>query len=193
MNNQNPLQVCLPASNEKITNRSGRPTMTNMIKFGPQPKSIIIAQILNERKSIKDIGTIDNVSNLNDQSEDCLEIENSEDNIITCSFCSHRSYGSKEHTQHVIEHKQYTCNYPNCSYSCKIASNLIKHKRVHTNEKPYLCEKCSFRSNFINSLKVHKRTHTAERPYQCAHCTYKCNSSSNLKKHFKHRHSDTSS
>lgn len=91
MNNQNPLQVCLPARKEKNTNRSGRPPITNMIKFGPQPRSLIIAQILNERKSVKD-KTKDDVSNSIDESEDPLEVDDSEDNniIITCSFCSHR-------------------------------------------------------------------------------------------------------
>lgn len=82
----------------------------------------------------------------------------------------------------------YPCDYPKCSYTCKLSSNLIKHKRTHTMEKPYLCDQCSFRSNFVNSLKVHKRIHTNERPYSCIYCSYRCNSSSNLKKHCKHRH-----
>lgn len=88
--------------------------------------------------------------------------------------------------------KIYPCDFPNCKYACKLSSNLVKHKRTHTSEKPYLCHQCSFRSNFINSLKVHQRIHTAEKPYGCKFCSYRCNSSSNLKKHCKHRHSNIS-
>lgn len=102
-----------------------------------------------------------------------------------------RSASLRNHRKHVSSHQQFLCDYPNCSYSSKLSSNLIKHKRVHTNDKPYLCDRCSFRSNFVNSLKTHRRIHTAEKPYQCEHCSYRCNSSSNLKKHCHLRHSGT--
>lgn len=82
----------------------------------------------------------------------------------------------------------YSCDFESCSYTTKLSSNMTKHKRVHTGEKPYLCDRCSFRSNFINSLKSHKRLHTELRPYQCAECGYNCNSISNLKKHCHTRH-----
>lgn len=111
--------------------------------------------------------------------------------ITMSNLFAFRSDSLKEHRKHVSTHQQFSCNYPNCSYSCKLSSNLIKHKRVHTNEKPYLCDRCSFRSNFVNSLKAHRRIHTAEKPYQCEHCSYRCNSSSNLKKHCNLRHSKT--
>lgn len=103
-------------------------------------------------------------------------------------FYFFRTNSIKDYKKHLTSHQQFLCDYPGCSYSCKLSSNLIKHKRVHTNEKPYLCDRCSFRSNFVNSLKAHQRTHTAEKPYHCDQCIYKCNSSSNLKKHCHLRH-----
>ncbi|KAI5642511.1 hypothetical protein NE865_05538 [Phthorimaea operculella] len=86
------------------------------------------------------------------------------------------------------QEKSYVCDYPNCSYAAKLSCNLVKHKRIHTSEKPYICDQCPFRTNFINSLKVHKRIHTAEKPFNCEICGYRCNTSSNLKKHRMHRH-----
>ncbi|XP_075986715.1 uncharacterized protein LOC142983620 [Anticarsia gemmatalis] len=188
MEEQNPLQVGSIKSTEKekkILNKSGRPTTRNMIVFSQPPKSIV-AQMLSDMraKDVKDNKV--EVICIDDQTEDSRDDEKLEDHA--CSSCSFRSNNLEAYNKHLLVHKQYNCDFPNCSYTCKIYSNLIKHKRIHSNEKPYLCEKCSFRSNFINSLKVHKRTHTAERPYQCEHCDYKCNSSSNLKKHCLHRH-----
>lgn len=84
--------------------------------------------------------------------------------------------------------KIYSCGFDDCTYTSKLLSNITKHKRIHTGEKPYLCDRCSFRSNFANSLKTHRRLHTEERPYQCPTCEYKCNSISNLKKHSQTRH-----
>ncbi|XP_063372455.1 zinc finger protein 62 homolog [Cydia amplana] len=113
---------------------------------------------------------------------------------ITCYVCSHRSSGPQAHRKHLSIHRDqpYTCNFPNCKYTCKLSCNLIKHKRIHTSEKPFLCDQCTFRSNFANSLKVHRRIHTSERPYGCQLCSYRCNSSSNLKKHCRHRHRNIS-
>ncbi|XP_048005602.1 zinc finger protein 271-like [Leguminivora glycinivorella] len=113
---------------------------------------------------------------------------------ITCYVCSHRSSSQQAHRKHLSIHRNqpYTCNFPDCKYTCKLSCNLIKHKRIHTSEKPFLCDQCTFRSNFANSLKVHKRIHTSERPYGCQLCSYKCNSSSNLKKHCRHRHRNIS-
>ncbi|XP_061714294.1 putative zinc finger protein 56 [Cydia pomonella] len=113
---------------------------------------------------------------------------------ITCYVCSHRSSSLQAHRKHLSIHKNqlYACNFPDCKYTCKLSCNLIKHRRIHTSEKPFLCDQCTFRSNFANSLKVHRRIHTSERPYGCQLCSYRCNSSSNLKKHCLHRHRNIS-
>lgn len=95
---------------------------------------------------------------------------------------------SKNVKQELSKPRIHSCDFENCSYFTKLASNLTKHKRVHTGEKPYLCDQCSFRSNFINSLKSHKRLHTEVRPYKCSECIYSCNSITNLKKHCLTRH-----
>ncbi|XP_049887220.1 zinc finger protein 679-like [Pectinophora gossypiella] len=177
---KNPLEIKISERKPTI-NKQGRPLISENVGFSPQPKSSVILDLLTRNKDLDQINEL----------EDIVELEEKE---FICKICSKRNDSEKEHKKHLQTHRKeqlFVCDFPNCSYSCKLSCNLIKHKRVHTSEKPYICDQCPFRTNFVNSLKVHKRIHTTERPYSCEYCAYRCNSSSNLKKHRMHRHTDT--
>jgi len=62
-------------------------------------------------------------------------------------------------------------------------SNLAKHMRIHTKEKPYECDVCEKRFTQSGNLKRHKRIHTNEKPYECDVCEKCFRNSSNLKAH----------
>ncbi len=57
-----------------------------------------------------------------------------------------------------------------CGKTFLRASNLNRHLKVHSKEKPHSCPFCGKTFLHLHNLKVHQKTHTGVRDHMCFEC-----------------------
>jgi hypothetical protein len=79
-----------------------------------------------------------------------------------------------------------------CEKACELNGDLAKHKKSHTNVRPFVCEHvgCVERFKTNNVLTKHQKRHSDVRPFVCEHvgCGESFHTNYQLQSHWIHRH-----
>ena len=75
------------------------------------------------------------------------------------------------------------CN--QCDFSFKKPSDLIRHMRTHTGERPYSCDICERKFTVKSTLKTHMLVHTGSKTLVCHVCQSTFSSKTSLKVHMR--------
>ncbi|XP_053623305.1 zinc finger protein with KRAB and SCAN domains 8-like [Plodia interpunctella] len=101
-----------------------------------------------------------------------------------CDVCQRWFRYNSDMMRHYRTHtgeKPFQCNI--CNYRCTVKSSLLSHFRTHTGEKPFQCNICGYRCKVKSSLLCHLRTHSGEKPYQCGVCQHRFKQKGHLVEH----------
>ncbi|CAO0799686.1 unnamed protein product [Mucor circinelloides] len=87
----------------------------------------------------------------------------------------------------VNQKKRHACTWLGCRKSFSRPSDMTRHYRIHTNDRPYQCPLSFCGKRFIqrSALTVHQRTHSGEKPHICQFpsCNKSFGDSSSLARH----------
>lgn len=100
----------------------------------------------------------------------------------SCStYIDRQSLKQRKYKKPPERHGHHKCTF--CMKRFLKPSQLQRHLRIHTGERPYHCNVCKKTFNQKGALQLHLKTHDELRPFKCEHCPMRFAQKGNLRAH----------
>ncbi|XP_014211767.1 zinc finger protein 236-like [Copidosoma floridanum] len=118
------------------------------------------------------------------ESEAKVDGSKKKNKVNTCQYCPKSFRKPSDLVRHVRTHtgeRPYECHFCNKTFAVKCT--LDSHLKIHNSKKSFHCQICDNMFATKGSLKVHSRLHTGSKPFKCSMCDMKFRTSGHRKVH----------